>query len=77
MINFNIDLKENVVCGGVGEGSRLLRTPIPFPQNNPAIFNDLNILRLQNSFPKYSAVSGSYVFSRRNSFFSFTSFLLS
>lgn len=55
-------------------GGRLLRTSIPSPQNNPAIFNDLNILGLQNSFPKYSAVSGSYVFPPKKFIFLFHKF---
>lgn len=55
-------------------GGKLLRTSIPSPQNNPAIFNDLNILGLQNSFPKYSAVSGSYVFPPKKFIFLFHKF---
>lgn len=78
VINFTIDLKEN---GGRGVG-HWEPPSLPLQNNNkknPAPFNDLNILRLQNPFPKYSVVRRSYVPppAQKKSIFLFHSFLLS
>lgn len=47
---------------------------MPTSPQNPATFNDLSILRLQNSFPKYSVVRGSHVFPPKKSIFLFHEF---